>query len=169
MASPILVIIAIVMVILIIYALYTYVLQKSPQSSNNSISAAPTSIPTNSMASNSMSNSIKHGAFHGNVVTIYENDMLGINPIHSITPATVNVFAGTNISFLVINNGLIPHSLRIIGYNFNVSLNETLLPGQNAMLNFTAPMYGNFLIFSQHPGDQALGLNATMNIVDSET
>lgn len=168
MASPILVIIAIVMVILIIYAFYTYVLQNG-QAPSKPITIAPTSVPTNSMASNSMSNSMKHGAFHGNVITIYENDILGTNPIHSITPATVNVLAGTNISFLVINNGLIPHSLRITGYNFNVSLNTTLLPGQNAMLNFTAPLSGNFLIFSQHPGDQALGLNATMNIVYNQT
>lgn len=166
MANPIIVIIAVAMVAMIIYGAYTVFLSKpaTPTGSGPISTIVLTSIPQSS--SNTVNSITEKSMWKGaNVIMIYENDFRGQTSDHYLSPSVVDVIANTRVSFLIVNNGVVPHSFEIQGNYLNVSLAYDILPGQNAMLNFTVPLYGNYTMFSQHPGDQALGLNGIMVVV----
>ncbi len=168
MANSVLIVVAVIMVVLMIYATYTIFVPHSPAGGVSipiSLSTALQTTTVNVSQSNTLaSNSVR--ANPSNVIMIYENDLNGATVQHYISPNTITVISGTSITFYVVNNGVVPHNLRITGTGFNASVSD-ILPGQHALLNFTAPPPGNYLVYSTHPGDRALGFNATMIAVNS--
>ncbi len=169
MANPIIVIIAIAVVAMIIYAGYTFFSGKAPLPQATSSVPIPTTQQgaSNSFTNNSISSNSLPGNFIANSIVIYEDDFNGINAQHYFSPSTFNVITGSHVSLFVVNNGIVPHNLKIFGTGFNISIPNDILPGQNAILNFTAPMYGNYSMISTHPGDQALGFNGIMIVLNA--
>jgi hypothetical protein len=162
MANPLIFIVAVVIVAVVLFFIYTSFLTKAITKTAVVISLS-TSTPVVPHQSNKTTNSIANAMIvNTERITIYENDFNGINIDHHFSPSVFNVTASDHVSLYVVNNGIIPHSLRIFGPNFNASVQGDLLPGQNAIINFTAPPLGDYSMISTHPGDQALGFNGLM-------
>lgn len=164
LVNPILFIAAVVVISLLIYATYSLLLHMLPQAHLPSVPNLEEQVATAAAGQSNATVNASHLQRH-DLIFIYERDMNGTRPDHTITPSNITVAYGSNVTLFITNNGIVPHGLEIIGPGFNVSLPEMILPGESATLNFTAPPPGNYTIFSQRSGDMALGMHANMTSV----
>lgn len=176
---------AVVFVIVVIliggYVIFT-VYHGSPSVINNKSTYVST-IQTTLSNSSSSSTSPSPANIVYTTVMVYESDFKGNMVNFSISPSSVNVITGNYVKFIIINQGRIDHSLNITGplsgplnstnymnitnATFNVGLRSIIQPGENATLTFNAPSPGYYLIFSPVPGQEALGMRATLVVLNS--
>jgi hypothetical protein len=145
MVNILVVLVCITIICIVGYAAYTIYSQMHP--GGNVIS--PTSIPVSTVFSNSTSNSIAQNNTY-QTVNISERDFENNQVNFSIVPSVVNVVTGNKVTFVIINA------------TFSVGLGSIIPPGANAILRFSAPSPGNYVIFSPIAGQEALGMRATL-------
>lgn len=171
MVSILVFFVSIVIIFIIGYVIYTLY---APHIIN--VSTTTTS-PTSTIPSNSVSNSIPANAVNASV-SISERDFEGSQVNFSIVPSSVVVVTGNRVTFFITNQGRLDHGLNITGpvtnsslnftnATFNIGLGSILQPGENAIMTFSAPSPGNYIIFSPIPGQEALGMKAALIVLNA--
>jgi plastocyanin len=98
----------------------------------------------------------------GAPATVQRNIPVAEKEFQILLPPLKTLPAGS-YSFLVDNNGKIPHDLVVSGPNVNNAKTPLLKPGQTALLKVTLST-GNYTLYCSVPGHRAAGMVAKLSV-----